>query len=67
MTRHARYGYGREGMSSSIDAGHHANEAVKERRRPCPRGGEHDWEVHFPQSPSRWDVCKKCGEIVYWK
>ena len=54
-------------MSSSIDAGHHANEAVKERRRPCPMGGEHDWEVHFPQSPSRWDVCKKCGEIVYWK
>lgn len=54
-------------MGSVISAGYYSDQASKTKKEKCPKGGEHKWEVHFPNSPSRWEECKKCGECVYYK
>lgn len=53
-------------MGSSISSGHYADDAHRERQKPCPKGGEHEWEQKAPP-PSRWDKCKKCGTDIYSK
>jgi len=53
-------------MSSSMDSGYHADEALNEKRKPCPKGGKHKWEKKGSW-PSEWETCKKCGRNIYWK
>ena len=53
-------------MSDSISAGKAAEEAAKEKKKCCPKGGKHKWKRHGIW-PSVWEECQKCGETIYWK
>lgn len=53
-------------MSSSWDSSYYVSQAVKAKNKPCKKGKEHKWEKHGGW-PSIWEVCKNCGETIYWK
>lgn len=53
-------------MSSSRDAGYHAEQAGKAVDEKCPQGGKHKW-VRYGSYPSIYDECVKCEKTIYWK
>ncbi len=52
-------------MSSSRDAGYHADQASKTMDTPCPKSPnkKHKWE----KVQVGWNKCKHCKENIYWK
>ncbi len=55
-------------MSSSMDAGYYADQAVKVKKTKCKKSptGKHKW-VRHGVGPSAWDECKYCKVTAYWK
>lgn len=53
-------------MSSSIDSGYYADQAVKAENEKCPKGGKHKWKTEGSW-PSICYCCEKCEKRVYTK
>lgn len=55
-------------MSSSYDAGYHADQALKSLKTKCPKskGGRHKWK-QFGVAPSHYEKCIHCKLTIYWK
>ena len=54
-----------------MDAGRAAEVAQSVRDSICSKAktadGKHDWEVHFPGSPSSWGQCRNCNVVYFNK
>lgn len=55
-------------MSSTLDAGYYASQAMEMKDTECSKSPtkQHSW-VHHGTCPSTWSECKYCGLHLYSK